>query len=93
MQQKTRAHLFINGRVQGVYFRAFTRDSAVLLGLAGWVRNLYDGRVEVLFEGDKPAIIEVIKGCHLGPQGAKVDNIEVTWEAYKGELKGFEILY
>lgn len=93
MQQKTRAHLFINGRVQGVYYRAFTRDAAVFLCLAGWVRNLYDGRVEALFEGDKAAIEQAIKDCHAGPQGAVVDNIEVLWEAYQGDLKGFEIRY
>ncbi len=93
MQQKTRAHLFISGRVQGVYFRAFTRDTAVFLGLAGWVKNLYDGKVEALFEGDKASVEQAIKDCHAGPHGAVVDKIEVLGEAYKGDLKGFEIRY
>lgn len=93
MQQKTRVHLIISGRVQGIYYRAFTRDAAIFLGLAGWVKNLYDGRVEALFEGEKAAIEQVIKDCHAGPQGAVVDNIEVMWETYKGDLKDFEIQY
>lgn len=93
MPQKTRAHLLINGRVQGVYYRAFTRDTAFFLGLSGWVRNLHDGRVEALFEGDKAAIEQAIKDCHAGPRGAVVDNIEVMWETYKGDLKDFEIRY
>ena len=89
----TRAHLFISGRVHGVFFRAFTRDIANSLGLNGWVRNLRDGRVEALFEGEKGLIEQAIKECYNGPPGAMVSNIDVTWETFTGEEKGFSIGY
>jgi len=89
----TRAHLFISGRVHGVFFRAFTRDIAHSLGLNGWVRNLRDGRVEALFEGEKRLIEQAIKECYNGPPGARVSNIEVQWELYKGDEKGFSVRY
>jgi acylphosphatase len=91
--EKARVHLFIEGRVQGVFFRAFTRDIAHALGLNGWVRNLRDGRVEAIFEGEKDAIEKAIKECYIGPPGARVTNIEVKWEEYIGDMKGFAIKY
>jgi len=91
--EAARAHLFIDGRVQGVFYRAFTRELAYGLGLNGWVRNLRDGRVEALFEGEKKIIEQAIKQCHIGPPGARVSNIEVHWETYSGEDKGFSIRY
>lgn len=91
--QKARAHLFIEGRVQGVFYRAFTRELAQNLGLKGWVRNLRDGRVEALFEGEKEAIEKAIKECFVGPHGAMVSNIDVQWETYKGDQKDFSIKY
>lgn len=91
--EEVRAHLFINGRVQGVFYRAFTRDLAHGLGLNGWVRNLRDGRVEALFEGKKKIIEQAIKECYVGPPGARVSNIEVQWEAYIGDEKGFSVRY
>jgi acylphosphatase len=87
------AHVFIDGRVQGVFYRAFTRELAHNLGLTGWVRNLIDGRVEVLFEGEKKVIQKAIRACYTGPPGARVSNIDVTWEPYTGEEKGFEVRY
>ncbi|MEW6068927.1 MAG: acylphosphatase [Nitrospirota bacterium] len=90
---KAKAHLFIEGRVQGVFYRAFTRDIAHGLSLNGWVRNLRDGRVEALFEGEKGVIEKAIKECYKGPPGALVRNIEVKWEQFAGDLKGFEIRY
>ncbi|NWF51697.1 MAG: acylphosphatase [Nitrospirae bacterium] len=90
---KVRAHLFIEGRVQGVFYRAFTRDIAHTLGLNGWVRNLHDGRVEAIFEGEKDTIEKAIKECYSGPPGARVTNIEVKWEEYTGDMKGFTIRY
>jgi len=89
----TRAHLFISGRVHGVFFRAFTRDIAHSIGLNGWVRNLRDGRVEALFEGEKGLIEQAIKECYNGPPGAGVSDIDVTWETFTGEEKGFSIRY
>jgi acylphosphatase len=91
--EDARARLFIDGRVQGVFYRGFTQDIAYALGLSGWVRNLRDGRVEAVFEGEKRLIEEAIKKCYSGPPGAGVSNIEVTWEAYTGEEKGFRIRY
>lgn len=90
---KARAHLFIEGRVQGVFYRAFARDLAETLGLTGWVRNLRDGRVEAVFEGEKELIDKAIKECYTGPPGARVKNIEVIWETYTGKEKGFTIRY
>jgi acylphosphatase len=90
---KARAHLFIEGRVQGVFYRAFTRDIAYTLGLNGWVKNLRDGRVEAIFEGEKDLIEKVIKQCYDGPPGAQVTSIEVKWEESLGDLKGFAIRY
>ncbi|HTR44799.1 MAG TPA: acylphosphatase [Thermodesulfovibrionales bacterium] len=86
-----RAHLFIRGRVQGVFYRAFTRGVADELGLNGWVRNLFDGRVEALFEGDRQKVEEAIQRCSKGPPGAKVDDVEMRWEEYRGESKDFNI--
>ena len=91
--QQGRAHLFVSGMVQGVFFRAFTRDVAVHFGLSGWVKNLPDGRVEALFEGDRQDIEKAIRQCHAGPPGARVDEIDVAWESHRGDLKGFEVRY
>ena len=88
-----KAHLFIEGRVQGVFYRAFTRDVAARLRLKGWVRNLYDGRVETVFEGDRELIEQAIQECRKGPRGSAVAHIDVGWEEPSGEDKGFEIRY
>jgi acylphosphatase len=88
-----RAHLFIDGRVQGVFYRAFTRELAHNLGLDGWARNLRDGRVEALFEGEKDIIQKAIQACYAGPPGARVTNIDVQWETYTGDEKGFSVRY
>jgi acylphosphatase len=86
-----RAHLFFRGRVQGVFFRAFTHEVANELGLSGWVKNLYDGRVEALFEGDRQKVEEAIQRCSEGPPGARVDDVDVRWEDYRGESRDFII--
>jgi acylphosphatase len=88
-----RAHLLIHGQVQGVFYRAFTRNLAVKEGLHGWVRTLYDGRVEAVFEGERGAIEQAIRECRKGSPGARVTNVEVAWEDYSEEWKGFEIKY
>ena len=64
--QTVRAHLFITGRVQGVFFRACTREEAQKRKLTGWVKNLYDGRVEAVFEGEEEAVQSMISWCHSG---------------------------
>ena len=90
---KSRAHVFIEGRVQGVFFRAHTKEKAEELGLKGWVRNLPDGRVEAVFEGEKSKIEKMIEWCHIGPSLARVEKVEVKWEEPKDEFKDFSMKY
>jgi acylphosphatase len=93
MKEKARLHVFIEGRVQGVFFRAHTRDEALARGLAGWVRNLPDGRVEALFEGDQTALHSMLAWCRKGPSYAYVDQVEVNWQPYQGDLADFRVVY
>ena len=90
---KVRAHVYVSGRVQGVFFRNGIANFAERLGVTGWVRNLSDGRVEALFEGEKEKIEEEIKFCERGPPGAAVQNLQVKWEGYTGEFREFNVLY
>ncbi|HEX9020632.1 MAG TPA: acylphosphatase [Nitrospirota bacterium] len=88
-----RAQVIIHGLVQGVWFRASARDEAIRIGVNGWVRNLPDGSVEALFEGEKKNVEEMIGWCHKGPSGARVSTVDIFWEPYQGEYKNFEIRY
>ncbi len=88
-----RAHVFISGKVQGVFFRAHTRDEATKRGVKGWVRNLPDGRVEAVFEGEEDNVRDLINWCREGPPFARVEDVEVNWEDYKGEFETFSIVY
>jgi acylphosphatase len=88
-----RAHLIISGHVQGVFYRGFTEETAVSLGLTGWVRNTSEGDVEALFEGDRASIEKAIRSCYDGPPAARVDNIDVRWEEFKGEFRSFSVRY
>ena len=90
MSDRTRAHVFVSGRVQGVYFRATTRDTAEEQGVDGWVRNLQDGRVEAVFEGSEDAVESMVEFCHEGSPMAEVEDVEVEYEAPQGE-EGFRI--
>lgn len=74
------AHLYISGFVQGVGFRAYVRSKARKLGIRGWVRNLNDGRVEALLQGEKETILELISLCKRGPFFSKTEHIAVDWE-------------
>ena len=87
----TRVHVLISGKVQGVFFRSSTKDMAKKLGLSGWVRNLEDGRVEGVFEGEKEAIEKMLEWCKVGPEYARVTDLEVAMEDYKGEFKEFKL--
>jgi len=87
-----RAHVYISGHVQGVYFRAETLNLARRLGVTGWVRNLWDGRVEAVFEGEAQAVEQMIQWCWRGPEGAAVENVEVRYESATGEFGGFRIV-
>lgn len=86
-----RAHVFITGRVQGVNYRAATRDQARRAGVQGWVRNLDDGRVEAIFEGSRAAVHHMVSWCHSGPSGAHVEHVELNWEEPTGTEAGFSI--
>jgi acylphosphatase len=90
---KARASVNFKGRVQGVFFRANTRDAAQRIGVFGWVRNLSDGSVGAIFEGDKEKIEELIVWCKTKQPHAKVNNADVKWEEFQGEFQGFEIRY
>ena len=86
---KARAHVFVTGRVQGVFFRSQTKHKADRHDVKGWVRNLPDGRVEAVFEGEKDDVQTLIAFCKRGPSGARVTNLDVTWETYTGEFDRF----
>jgi acylphosphatase len=86
-----RARVFISGKVQGVFFRAHTKARAERLGLTGWVRNLPDGRVEVVFEGSKEYVEEMVEWCWQGSPGAKVESVNVRRDKASGEFGGFKI--
>jgi len=91
--ETVRVHLFISGIVQGVFFRAHTRNSARSLNLTGWVKNMDDGRVEVVVEGIRSRITEFIGWCHKGPAAASVLSVEVKWQQATGEFEDFEVRY
>lgn len=90
---EARAEIVVTGIVQGVYFRANTQRVASRLGLTGWVRNRVDGSVEVVAEGEKGAVEELVSWCRQGPPGAEVERIEVNWSEHTGQLKQFSIRY
>ncbi len=90
MADRTRAHVFVSGKVQGVYYRANTRDTAQETGVDGWVQNLSDGRVEAVFEGTESAVEEMVEWCHTGSPAADVEGVEVEYGDPQGE-DGFRI--
>ena len=89
--QKARVHLIIHGYVQGIFYRASTRETALSLGLSGWVRNMADGNVEALFEGSIDNLHNAVEWCRQGPPGAKVTKIDEKWTDSKAEFDSFEI--
>ena len=88
---KIRAHVFVTGKVQGVYFRQSTKRQAYSLDVTGWVRNLPDGRVEAVFEGDEDPVKVAVDYCHYGPRASRVEKVEIIWEKYTGEFKEFQV--
>jgi acylphosphatase len=86
-----RARVFVQGRVQGVFFRDSTRLRALELGLTGFARNLSDGRVEAVFEGEESAVERAIAFVREGPAFARVFNDAATTEIYTGEFSGFRV--
>jgi Acylphosphatases len=88
-----RARLFIRGKVQGVFFRQSMKDVATRYGVKGWVRNRADGRtVEAVLEGPRDAVEKVIEWAKVGPPAARVEDVEIHWEEYRGEFQDFRIL-
>ncbi|MFH1031991.1 MAG: acylphosphatase [Chloroflexota bacterium] len=84
----------VTGRVQGVYFRAFTSRQAIKLGLTGYVRNLPGGEsVEVLAEGERTKLEELVQHLKIGPSGARIEDIEANWSEFTGTYSGFTIKY
>ncbi|RLD98262.1 MAG: acylphosphatase, partial [Aquificota bacterium] len=81
-----RVHIWVSGKVQGVWYRATTVEEAKKLGLTGCVRNLPDGRVEIVAEGPRESLERLIAWCHEGPPLAVVDEVKVVWEPYTGEF-------
>jgi acylphosphatase len=88
--EQVRARVRVSGRVQGVWFRQSTAAEARAAGAAGWVRNLPDGSVEAVFEGDRTSVERAVAFASQGPPRARVDKAEVSWEEPAGE-RGFEI--
>ena len=88
-----RLHVWIKGQVQGVFFRDSTRRVATGLGLNGWVRNLPDGRVEAVFQGDRDGCEKALEFVRTGPPSAEVDRVEHAWEEEAEPYPGFEIRF
>ena len=88
----TRAHIFIQGKVQGVFYRSWTRSTAESPGLFGWVKNLEDGRVEAVFEGEKEKVEDMVAKCKEGSKSAEVVHIDVIWEEAIGDFVDFKVI-
>jgi len=90
---KSRVHVIISGRVQGVWFRASTRDKAQQLGLKGWVKNTPEGNVEAIFEGEEKTVNEMLEWCNHGPPLAEVKNLDVKKQKPSNDLDEFHVKY
>ncbi|MGD6851528.1 MAG: acylphosphatase [Candidatus Bathyarchaeia archaeon] len=88
-----RAHVYVSGRVQGVFFRQHTKSQAQNHGVTGWVRNVEDGGVEAVFEGEDSAVKALVEYCHHGPRSALVTKVSVDWEPFRGEFQNFSVIY
>ena len=87
-----RAHLYVSGVVQGVFYRATARDEAIARNMVGWVRNTGDGKVEILLEGVKENVDDMIKWCYKGPPSSKVTDIKIEWDKAKYDISDFKII-
>lgn len=90
-ENRARVRARIEGRVQGVFYRASAETEANRLGVKGWVRNRPDGSVELAAEGEREKLDALIAWCRRGPRGAEVERVEVDWEEFKGEFSAFRI--
>ncbi len=90
---KKQIHIFVTGRVQGVFFRQSTRVMAIKNNVTGWVRNLDDGRVEIVAEGEESNIDNLVVWCKTGPANSRVDEFELLNENFISEFENFEVRY
>jgi acylphosphatase len=88
-----RAEVLISGRVQGVWFRGTTCEEARGLGLTGWVRNRWDGKVEAVFEGPRTKVQQMVAWCYRGPRSAQVESVDVKWKQATGEFSTFSVAH
>ena len=88
-----RAHVFVKGRVQGVGFRYFTKTNARQQGVKGWVKNLPDGRVEAVFEGEESQVKQMIELVKEGPRASRVAGVNIEWETPEQEFDHFRVAY
>jgi acylphosphatase len=93
MDNKKRVNLLISGKVQGVFFRASVKKEAQKIGLTGWVRNLNDGKVELVAEGEENCLVELIEWSKKGSAWSSVKNVQIDWQDHKGEFESFRIKY
>lgn len=88
---RKQANVTFTGRVQGVWFRAFTAEQARAEGVKGWVRNRPDGSVQAVFQGDEQKVRQVIEMCRQGPPAAHVEKTDIDWESASGDFSDFSI--
>ncbi len=93
MKESARVHAIISGLVQGVFFRMETKHAADGFGVTGWVRNLADGTVEAVFEGTRSQVEAIVAWCRKGPPHARVDDIRIDWQEYRGEFSEFRVTH
>ena len=94
MSEKARLHAVVHGLVHGVNFRYFVMRHAAELGLGGYVRNvLLDGTVEVVAEGDREKLEELLRYLHQGPRMARVERVDATWSEFSGDYSGFDVRF
>ena len=93
MDDPAAVHAIVQGRVQGVYFRAFAARRATELGLTGYARNLADGTVEIRAEGEREQLKRLLRHLESGPPAARVEKVVTEWSEYTGEYKGFNVKY
>ena len=89
----SRVHVFVSGRVQGVAYRYFVERRASEIPVTGWVRNLRDGRVEIVAEGEKADLESFLEFLRRGPRMASIDDLDIVWEDYRGEYADFRIVF
>lgn len=92
-EEKIRAHIYASGRVQGVYFRENCKKKADKLEVLGWIKNLKDGRVEGVFEGDRSKVEKMVSWTRRGTIWSAIDSFDLIWQDYKNEFTDFEIRY